>query len=383
MKARLGVLCDCLQTNKMASGSSVSDITSILLKDIDAELDIYLEHTSNEQKWGKDLTYLPLFTIKEIEKHRENSGKRGKAIMKTMDRGRRFHEERYISTDSIFTMTSANEFTVKATCKASMKKDHRKMKISLNKHTGEVNKGDCDCPAGKSGYCNHVMALLFELANYSLQQLKSVPEEVACTSRSRQWGIPPEAAKNPEPVMNTAIKKICKSKGVTCTLYNPRINADQDNLMGRIINMNNNLKEKDKRIGFAHVIDYSLPKVNTIYGDSMVGSPLSYQLAVFESNFKVISNITNDDHEYCTDTNIDVSDIKLPTNKINVDDELFPKDWEKLTYSEKCFFDQISLKTLEMCQELEQITVGQANNKRWLDERKFRITSSNAHKVFI
>ena len=57
----------------MASGSSVSDITSILLKDIDAELDIYLEHTSNEQKWGKDLTYLPLFTIKEIEKHRENS----------------------------------------------------------------------------------------------------------------------------------------------------------------------------------------------------------------------------------------------------------------------------------------------------------------------
>jgi len=32
------------------------------------------------------------------------------------------------------------------------------------------------------------MALLFELANYSLRQLKSVPEEPACTSKQREWG---------------------------------------------------------------------------------------------------------------------------------------------------------------------------------------------------
>ena len=37
-------------------------------------------------------------------------------------------------------------------------------------------KAGCSCPAGKSGYCNHVMALLFELTDYSLNQLKAIPE---------------------------------------------------------------------------------------------------------------------------------------------------------------------------------------------------------------
>ena len=50
---------------------------------------------------------------------------------------------------------------------------------------------DCSfCPAGKNGYCNHVMELLLEVADYSLSQFKPVPEEIACTSRLRQWGIP-------------------------------------------------------------------------------------------------------------------------------------------------------------------------------------------------
>ena len=48
----------------------------------------------------------------------------------------------------------------------------------------------CDCPAGNLGYCNHIMALLFELADYSLSELKTVPVEIACTSKSRQWDVP-------------------------------------------------------------------------------------------------------------------------------------------------------------------------------------------------
>ena len=46
------------------------------------------------------------------------------------------------------------------------------------------------CPAGKSGYCNHIMVLMFEIANYSLHQLKTVPEETSFTSKKRQWGVP-------------------------------------------------------------------------------------------------------------------------------------------------------------------------------------------------
>ena len=46
----------------------------------------------------------------------------GVAIVKSLDRGKKFKEERYISTDSITTSTTGKEFYVRETCKASMKK---------------------------------------------------------------------------------------------------------------------------------------------------------------------------------------------------------------------------------------------------------------------
>ena len=57
---------------------------------------------------------MPLFTIKEIELHRKSSGKiPGLAIVKTLDRGKKFKEERYISADSITTATKEIEFYIK------------------------------------------------------------------------------------------------------------------------------------------------------------------------------------------------------------------------------------------------------------------------------
>ena len=61
------------------------------------------------------------------------------------------------------------------------------------------------------------MTLSFELADYSLHQLNRVADEVACTSMSRQWGIPTEHFRNPQSVMNVSVKWKGKSKGVGCT----------------------------------------------------------------------------------------------------------------------------------------------------------------------
>ena len=36
------------------------------------------------------------------------------------------------------------------------------------------------------------MALLFEIANYSLKGLSALPQEVACASQARNWEIPGE-----------------------------------------------------------------------------------------------------------------------------------------------------------------------------------------------
>ena len=128
---------------------------------------------------------MPLFTIKEIENHRIKSGKSSSAIVKTTDRGKRFKEERCLSEDDVFAANSERIFYVKEKCKASMKRKIRSMEVGINKINGDIIFAKCSCPAGDSGYFNHIMALLFDIADNSLHQLISVPEEKACISMAR------------------------------------------------------------------------------------------------------------------------------------------------------------------------------------------------------
>ena len=66
--------------------------------------------------------------------------------------------------------------------------------------------------AGKSGYCNHVMAILLEIAEYGLYELKKVPEEKACTSKARRCGVPSEENFHKESVIKTISHKTVSSR---------------------------------------------------------------------------------------------------------------------------------------------------------------------------
>ena len=102
------------------------DLFVELLNNLEEEINIIIEKGETEGEWTKDLTGMPVFTIKEIEKHRIKSGKQGKVIIKTMERGRKFMEENYLLMDSIFVKISQRSFIFKACCKASMKKEIEK-----------------------------------------------------------------------------------------------------------------------------------------------------------------------------------------------------------------------------------------------------------------
>ena len=79
-------------------------------------------------------------------------------------------------------------------------------------------------PCWRVSYCNHIKALLFETADYSLHQLIPVPEEKACTSMGRRLGVPSANSSAKQAIMDTAIRKNHNSKkGIRCTLYNPRV----------------------------------------------------------------------------------------------------------------------------------------------------------------
>ena len=168
--------------------SNIMSATNIsnLLQNINEPLPVETQ-LDKALTWGKSLSTLPIFTRREIDLHVRKCGKlKGKSISKTSVRGRLFKHERFLSSDSVYTAFNLLYFYVKARCKASMKKELRNVRIQLCKRTGEVYKATCSCPAGKSGYCNHVMALLYETAKYSLNQLTEVPQEKACTSVLRK-----------------------------------------------------------------------------------------------------------------------------------------------------------------------------------------------------
>ena len=115
-----------------------------------------------------------------------------------------------------------------------MKKDLWKVFGSMNGATSMVSSVGCSCHAGKRWYCSHVMALMVEVADYSLGGFRKVHEEKACTSVAKQWRIP--GIKNfPEtPVTSTTIKKQAEKQEISSTLYDPRIYVDNEHFMQKV-----------------------------------------------------------------------------------------------------------------------------------------------------
>ena len=87
---------------------------------------------SNLDSWGKSLDNLQPLNIKEIEQHKLNSGKTPEStITKTLNKGRKFKCERYISAATLCTKWDNEYFYVKCECKASIKKENRRVTVKL------------------------------------------------------------------------------------------------------------------------------------------------------------------------------------------------------------------------------------------------------------
>ncbi len=368
--------------SKMAALPECEPDVTIGLKENDRNAE-NVEEMPIELSWGKSLKYFPHFTIKEIEKHRLNSGKqKGAAISKTLMRGRKFKEERYLSSDSVFTAKTETGFAVKCKCRASMKKVTRSVIVYINYTTGIVDKAHCNCPAGNSGVCNHVIALLLELAEYSLNGLQCVPEEITCTSRLRKWGVPGQnTSQVKESVMNTSIQKSVTSKGIKCTVYDPRLNYSKDDFERRTKLLQTSLMSVNEKIPLAQCLQQSqtLTYTSTRYGEFAVGSPLSYQLQAVEFNFKILSNIKEGNRSISSTPDSMMPGLPLVCIKEN--DKLIPTDWD-LSQNESSYLKSIQV-SMEEALKLEKETTNQSQNPKWMELRKQRITSTKAHSVFI
>ena len=109
------------------------------------------------------------------------------------------------------------------------------------------------------------------------------------------------------------------------------------------------MNKKDNRIGFSHVIDMmstlSLSKTSTKFGDFYLGSPLSYQLAVFNADFEILScDFETSQTPY---NDLKLLDVNLPTLQISEFHETFPTDWGMLSYTDMMTLEAIFPETLE------------------------------------
>ena len=164
-----------------------------------------------------------------------------------------------------------------------MKKEKRRVVVKLNRRNGKVESGSCTCPAGNSACCNHVMGLLFEIADYSLHRLSRVPEEISCTSCLRQLRIPGEKYTPKSRLMQTVVRKL-----PTKQVYDPR--KTQALSVERLSKMKNELRNISTRIGFSNCIPpvaNTTKMRNTMHGQIIVGSPLSFHLNLIEHTTKI------------------------------------------------------------------------------------------------
>ncbi|XP_070578686.1 uncharacterized protein [Ptychodera flava] len=255
--------------------------------------------------WGTSLEKLPLFSRAQMDHYATQGGKalhrhkRGEAT--SFQRGSVFHHENYIF--SLQTAVSESLFFFKSKCfhSYSKTKDPHSLKLALHLVSGEVLYGQCTCVAGKSGFCNHMIGLMFRICEFSLYGYKDVNDEnlqkdlngnIPVTSKLQKWnqrrtdGIEPTAA------MDVAVKKLKvgqKNQGdaVCCTLYQA-VRGDVINVDNEVTLKKNCVDRNPKSCAMLITpLNDTTNMIDTKAGEMPRGSVLSYQLAPSESNFAV------------------------------------------------------------------------------------------------
>ena len=237
-----------------------------------------------------------------------------------------------------------------------MKREIRSLEVGMKKVNGDIIFAKCSCPACESGYCNHIMALLFETADYSLHQLILIPEENACTSMARRWGLLSANSSAKQPVMDIAIRKNPNSKkGITCTLHNPRVSGtNTDNsLTNRLEVLKQHFVSKSNLTGIAaaNPSQRNCSIYNeSHYGNYDISSTLANHLRVFDESLEFLANLEPaDDSPVICDGEIIFPEI--PAYDIN-------KDFWSCIYtgdSNKETFLNSLIITFQDCVEIEKI----------------------------
>ena len=116
---------------------------------------------------------MPMFTWLQMNRHVLKSGKAianvdHHTVPTGLVKARRFLDDDYL--EDIEYASDSRYFFFKAKCCHSFRKSDppHNLQIALCILSGEVASASCSCVAGKVGFCNHVLALMFKMCKYTL-----------------------------------------------------------------------------------------------------------------------------------------------------------------------------------------------------------------------
>ena len=335
--------------------------------------------------WNKDLSNLPHFDDIAITDFTQKTGKarKDKSCIRPEQRGYAFYDEGYIHGYSV--CDKGQYFFVRAQCYRSQRKTEKPHKLWFClAGDNRVKKAVCSCKAGKSGYCNHILALMYQTCHFSKLGCKSVPCKGSKTEIPQEWNKPRGRGKvRAETVMKTKARKSGKQasegrqRGTACSLYEARRPEIVKNNNVIIDEVKRNLAQINPLFGFVNMAQGDNDDsefVQTTMGTFVpTGSLLSYQLSISEANFNVDSIDTSIFYKHaCSNCKIPEAYPVMPLN-------YHSKNAPDLQMSNPLLKHVIV--THQESISIEKNTIDQAQCELWYSERSKRLTASNFYEI--
>ena len=207
----------------------------------------------------------------EMNRHIMNSGKSiadkdHHTVPTGLIKAKRFMNDEYL--EEIQCTSDQRCFYFDSKCCHSFRKNDspHTLKIALCIVSDRVRSACCSCIAGKVGFCNHVLALMFKLCKFSLFNCASTTDiceeedahaPLACTSQLQQWHKKGGGSNiAPQPIMEVEVTKTkdddSKTRsGVRCLLYDARMKTMHDMNAEEVLK--NTLKNIDPNMGLSQM----------------------------------------------------------------------------------------------------------------------------------
>ena len=222
---------------------------------------------------------------------------------------------------------------------------------------GNVLRGQCGCPAGTDGRCNHVAAIMFALEDYCKERSKNSTE--SCTSKPCKWSVP---SKRTGSVVPLAHMKFAKHD------YNKR----------RKLRCFTTL-QTDRDVRAPHQREWPQSKVANMLSlvqeyQNKSGNKVSW--------IHILTNQSSVDNNKSEETCVNIPSTNSPCDELLSPIKEHPISNVQLR--ERC--DKVKRRlqfSKEEIDEAEKITQNQSQNPQWYKLRKHRITASQCHRVAV